>query len=256
MPATETANNAKFLRNDNTWQTVTPANIGAAASSHGTHVSYSTTTPLMDGTASVGTATTVSRSDHVHPTDTSRAATSHTHDVYFDSTTSRSANTVLAAPNGSDGSASFRKLVASDLPSHNHNYIPLSGSTGITGTLRTNQEIQSTSPTAFRIACGDYGIMLRNDGVDTYFLLTNKNDTFGSWNDLRPFVINNSTGAITVGHGINGNLNGTATKADTVDGFHASASAGNYLRPINYGTSALTPGSSSLTSGYVYLQYE
>lgn len=34
VPATETANNAKFLRNDNTWQTVTPANIGAAASSH------------------------------------------------------------------------------------------------------------------------------------------------------------------------------------------------------------------------------
>lgn len=34
VPATETANNARFLRNDNTWQTVTPANIGAAASSH------------------------------------------------------------------------------------------------------------------------------------------------------------------------------------------------------------------------------
>lgn len=39
VPATETANNAKFLRNDNTWQTVTPANIGAAAASH-THSSY------------------------------------------------------------------------------------------------------------------------------------------------------------------------------------------------------------------------
>ena len=34
VPATETANNKKFLRNDNTWQTVTPANIGAADSSH------------------------------------------------------------------------------------------------------------------------------------------------------------------------------------------------------------------------------
>ena len=34
VPAKETANNAKFLRNDNTWQTVTPANIGAAPSSH------------------------------------------------------------------------------------------------------------------------------------------------------------------------------------------------------------------------------
>ena len=34
VPTTETANNAKFLRNDNTWQTVTPANIGAAAITH------------------------------------------------------------------------------------------------------------------------------------------------------------------------------------------------------------------------------
>ena len=55
---------------------------GKAASSHGTHVSYSTTAPVMDGTASVGSATTVARSDHKHPTDTSRAAaadlTSHT----------------------------------------------------------------------------------------------------------------------------------------------------------------------------------
>ena len=34
VPTTETASNSRFLRNDNTWQTVTPANIGAAASSH------------------------------------------------------------------------------------------------------------------------------------------------------------------------------------------------------------------------------
>lgn len=49
---------------------------GKAASSHGTHVSYSTTAPVMDGTASVGSASTVARSDHKHPTDTSRAAKS------------------------------------------------------------------------------------------------------------------------------------------------------------------------------------
>lgn len=47
---------------------------GKAASSHGTHVSYSTTVPVMDGTATAGTATAVARSDHKHPTDTSRAS--------------------------------------------------------------------------------------------------------------------------------------------------------------------------------------
>ena len=34
VPTTQTADNATFLRNDNSWQKVTPANIGAAASSH------------------------------------------------------------------------------------------------------------------------------------------------------------------------------------------------------------------------------
>ena len=47
---------------------------GKAASSHGTHVTYSTTAPVMDGTAAAGSADTVARSDHKHPTDTSRAA--------------------------------------------------------------------------------------------------------------------------------------------------------------------------------------
>lgn len=47
---------------------------GKASTSHGTHVTYSTTTPLADGTAAVGSASTVARSDHRHPTDTSRAA--------------------------------------------------------------------------------------------------------------------------------------------------------------------------------------
>lgn len=38
----------------------------------------SSTTPAMDGTAAVGTATTYARADHVHPTDTSRVAASVT----------------------------------------------------------------------------------------------------------------------------------------------------------------------------------
>lgn len=45
--------------------------IGAAAASHGTHVTYSTTAPLVAGTASAGSAATVARTDHVHPAQTS-----------------------------------------------------------------------------------------------------------------------------------------------------------------------------------------
>lgn len=50
--------------------------LDALFTSHGTHVSYSTDAPVMDGTASAGSNSTVARSDHRHPTDTSRAAAS------------------------------------------------------------------------------------------------------------------------------------------------------------------------------------
>ena len=48
---------------------------GKADASHGAHVEFdSTNKPKMDGIAAFGTSTKVARADHVHPTDTSRAA--------------------------------------------------------------------------------------------------------------------------------------------------------------------------------------
>ena len=55
----------------------TPAAVKAVADAIPTVPSASTTTPSMDGTASYGSGTTWARADHVHPTDTSRAPTSH-----------------------------------------------------------------------------------------------------------------------------------------------------------------------------------
>lgn len=43
---------------------------GKADSSHGTHVTWSTTTPKANGTAAVGSETKVARGDHVHPLQT------------------------------------------------------------------------------------------------------------------------------------------------------------------------------------------
>lgn len=48
----------------------------------------------------------------------------------------------------------------------------------------------------FRAVGGSYGFMIRNDGVNTYFLFTNEGDQWGGWNTLRPFVIENQTGKI------------------------------------------------------------
>lgn len=45
-----------------------------------------------------------------------KANTNHTHNQYYDSGVTRTANTFLAAPNGKDGTASFRVLAAADIP--------------------------------------------------------------------------------------------------------------------------------------------
>lgn len=50
------------------------------------------------------------------------ATSGHTHSQYYDSTISRTTNTVLAAPNGSNGGATFRALMEGDLPRHNNPY--------------------------------------------------------------------------------------------------------------------------------------
>ena len=46
--------------------------------------------------------------------------------VFYNSHSSRTANTVLAAPDGSDGVASFRKLVAADIPSLDYSKVSIS----------------------------------------------------------------------------------------------------------------------------------
>ena len=208
-------------------------------------------------------------------------------------------------------------------------YIPLCGSTSITGTLRSTCEYQTTSANGLRIAHNNKGTMLRNDGYNTYFLMTNDGDPYGNWNDLRPLIIDNTTGLVRFENGLQGNLNGNATSATTANSANSSTSStytnalsstgfgdtnftyyqtsgdfdGNsnwchYLianhgsgenyyhytiglpfwdtpiykrqwdggnsgwhkfhtsETITYGTWGLTPGSSSLTTGNIYLQYE
>ena len=64
-----------------TQSAITTALNGKAATSHGTHVSYSTSAPKANGTASAGSAAAVARADHVHPLQTSVAnATKATQD--------------------------------------------------------------------------------------------------------------------------------------------------------------------------------
>ncbi|HHA4687934.1 tail fiber protein [Escherichia coli] len=69
--------------------------------------------------------------------------------------------------------------------------------------LRSRGEITSLSANGLRVAYGNYGFFIRNDGKDSYFMLTASGDRFGSWNNLRPLTINNANGAVSIGHGLN-----------------------------------------------------
>lgn len=99
---------------------------------------------------------------------------------------------------------------------HGHDYIPMSGSNDIRGTLQTTGEVISRSANSFRAVYGDYGFFIRNDGAYTYLMLTNAGDQWGSWNSLRPMMINNATGYVSFGNGMEGYLNGTAKRAEAL----------------------------------------
>ncbi|WP_343645852.1 phage tail protein [Enterobacter sp.] len=74
--------------------------------------------------------------------------------------------------------------------------IPLAGSTGVTGIVRSSAEWQSVSANCFRIGYGGYGTFWRNDGANLYLMLTNKDDPWGNYNALRPFRVSLINGEV------------------------------------------------------------
>lgn len=49
--------------------------------------------------------------------------------------------------------------------------------------LRMGGEIQSTAANGFRAVQGNYGFIIRNDGSNVYFMMTENGDPWGGWND-------------------------------------------------------------------------
>lgn len=72
----------------------------------------------------------------------------------------------------------------------------------VAGDIRGSGEITGTLASGygqFRMIAGNYGSMFRQDGADTYLLLTNSGDQYGQWNSKRPFRVNNSSGDVYLG---------------------------------------------------------
>ena len=78
---------------------------GKANSEHGTHVTFTTTTPNANGTAAVGSATTVSRSDHVHPLQTTVSGSSGSCTGNAATATKLAAAKTIAISGGATGTA-------------------------------------------------------------------------------------------------------------------------------------------------------
>lgn len=134
---------------------------------------------------------------------------------------SQAAKSFFAAPNASAGAPSFRAIVASDLPAgitdaawtaSGGNVYRATGYVGIgnsnplqplevTGNVRASGEFISTSANAVRFVNGNYGMIHRMDGTNYYLLPTNAADAYGTWNSLRPLMVNMANGDTTLANG-------------------------------------------------------
>jgi hypothetical protein len=63
----------------------------------------------------------------------------------------------------------------------------------------TLRGIDAANGGQIRMELGGYGVMLRNDGSNFYILMTNPGQPTSGYNNLRPFIVNLQTGAVTMG---------------------------------------------------------
>ena len=216
--------NGTALTDSTAWQTIytsankpTPTDIGAAAESHGTHVTYSTTTPLVAGTASVGSANNVARGDHVHPAQTSVSGNAGT------ATKLQSAKSITIGnkANNFDGSANITYTLAQI------GAFPAAGGT-ITGA--TTVQTTSTAPFAIqRNANTDEKVSMYVD--DSVFTMHYLNDETSS---SMKFILENTDEESGEGAGKN-----TAQVTFTGSGGKSTVAADNF-----------TEGGTALSSKY------
>ena len=132
----------------------------------------------MNGIQSLGQLTTLARADHVHPVDTSRAAASHTHGTYDNSTALTGANVYsnISVTDGIVTGLTTRALTAANIgaapTSHSHGNI-LSGGTITAAAVtpaNTDYLLISDTSASGKIARGvaigtSTSTYLRNDGT-------------------------------------------------------------------------------------------
>ena len=137
----------------------------------------------------------------------------------YDAKTTRTKNTFLAAPNGSDGVASFRKIEIADLPSHTHNYasqikladVSYSVSNNIITITKDNLitaigtgETSESSPSAI-------GLITKAEREKLASITVSDIGTVGA-NSIKgtaPIGVSIAKGVATISHGVSGVTSGT-----------------------------------------------
>lgn len=167
-------------------KTLTAPVLGVATgTSFNSITGLSSTTPIVNGTAAVGTATTTARADHVHPTDTSRAATSGTL-AQFAATTSAQLAGVISDETGSGS------LVFGTSPT-------ITGGTFANAVIRQTLLTPTFTTNAYTLVLTDQGdILLASNGATagTINIPTNASVAFPIGTQIT--VIQTGAGQITI----------------------------------------------------------
>lgn len=109
---------------------------------------FSTDDPQMDGTASPGSAATAARSDHVHPTDTSRASTADA--------TLTDANRWTFTPATFNGYPVEMRIVEFEQAPGYHFYVPYANDTQVAGALYTVEDYPDITSITYPEGGGGY----------------------------------------------------------------------------------------------------
>lgn len=178
-----------------------------------------------------------------------KAPSSHTHSQYYDSSISRTANTVLAAPNGSAGSATFRKLVLADIPTGQWNavaYIKNDGVMEIGKYIDFHISSSSTADYDVRITAESTGLTISGTTKGTFSgSLSGNASTATKLKTARTLTIGST------GKSFDGSANvswtlaeiGAAAASHTHNQLHSHSS-----KSTNYGTLKASSNQLSLTS--------
>ena len=224
--------------------TLTTPSIGVATgTSFNSITGLSSTTPSADGTAAVGTATTTARADHVHPTDTSRAATAGTL-AQFAATTSAQLAGVISDETGS-GALVFGTSPTISSPT-------ITGTGAIAGTFTGNITGNVTGTVSGNAGTVTNGVYTTDTGTVTSTMIADGTIVNADINSAAAIAVSklaaSTISGVTLGSNLNALTIGTGLSGTSYNGSSAVTIAIDSTVATLTGTQTLTNKTVNLTS--------